>query len=378
MKPFFQTKFAAWLLTICSAVLLSACGGGSGTPAADVPPPAWGSAGLLVPAGQQSKTFDLGTCSRSYGYNYLTEQELPDTPIYSAKMVVSSDGSITFRGSMTEGGTSTDILSITASSLTYRDLEVDAENGKISSIQYFVARNIYTDEESDNSPFSYTSLSLAASTQSGVVSNDSSFYRSVRTVVNGTVTEYYYENFGNCDGAITLEALTPVYLLNEARIAKLFLQPVTLIDPEAFDDDQARILNRTLVWDNNWGGSCDVEGAESMFVLEGLAAAAPDCIRGDSTSLNLDTAELKLGARHSTTTGLPSTPTPITITLAKLLAITRGEGEYREAFYATTPDQQEAYFLELEINDSTDNSLPEFDVRLTRFNSLLYLYDYYD
>jgi hypothetical protein len=341
-------------------VLLSACGGGSSTPAADVPPPAWGSAGLLIPAGQQSKVFQLGTCTTS-NFDYSAENYgSSGTTYYSTQVVVSADGSMVVRASTTEGGSLTNIISVTASSMTYRGLDIEASSGKISEIEYYTGSETYAGKLRSTSSIDLGAY-IDSDSEAMRIINSSGFYTNTyANYYDQETEENIYINQGmrveECDGAMTLEALTPVYLIDEARIAKLFTQPINQIDRESFDDADARILNRNLVWNNRWR-SCPQDNCTSYY----------------GTSVNLDTAELKLGGTHSTTTGLPTTPTPITITLAKLLKATSGSGYYGESYNASTPDQQESLDLYLGIESSDDPALPRFEIDMSRVGSVVYV-----
>jgi hypothetical protein len=355
------SQLAKLSISAVGALLISACGGGSSSsPVPDVPPPAWGSAGLVVPAGQQSKVFQLGTCETS-NYDFPAgNYGSAGTTYYSTQIVVSADGSMVVRAAITEGGSLTNIISIAASSITYRELEIEASEGIISDIEYYAESRTYS-----GLVRSTNSIELAAyrSSETSPTRNSSGFYtQTYASYYDGELEEYININKGmrveECNGPMTLESLMPVYLIDEARIAKLFTQPINQIDRESFDDADARILNRNLVWENYWS-ACTSEEER--------------CTDNYGISVNLDTAELKLGGRHSNSTGLPATPTPVVMTLAKLLKTTSGYGYYGESYYASTPEQQESLDIILAIEDSTDPNQPNFEISMSRSGSVVYV-----
>jgi hypothetical protein len=85
--------------------LLSACGGGSGgsgssTPDKPLPEVAWGSPAVFVTPGQASSSFAMTGC-------ILSAFEVPEAPVYQAKLVISAAGDMSIEGTTSNAASAT-------------------------------------------------------------------------------------------------------------------------------------------------------------------------------------------------------------------------------------------------------------------------------
>jgi hypothetical protein len=113
----------SWLKTASTSLLvalLAACGGGGGSSTTPVPEVAWASPAVFVTPGAASKSFALAGC-RKYteiqSDNYNDEESWQRTEstvdLYTATMVIESNGDVSFKAATTVTGTVSELWRMT-------------------------------------------------------------------------------------------------------------------------------------------------------------------------------------------------------------------------------------------------------------------------
>jgi hypothetical protein len=204
MKKIFSSSLLA--LSLASAALLSACGGGgdSATPEQAANQPAWGSPAMFVPAGQSQVSVAVSDCST---------RGSSGTTINTPSLVITSAGDVIFSGAVSPATTITELARLNFADTSYRTIEFNSDpisNG-------FYVENVNEDD---------------------------------MTVTYNGGGKYFSADFSNirifCN---TVADLTPAYAPSEARLAAKFTAAATVWGNED-TRGTSTISNSLFAWDN--------------------------------------------------------------------------------------------------------------------------------